>query len=204
MRQLAFPAYDRLHYMRWLLRSRPSPPPHLLKERTIKSYARRFGLPSLVETGTYLGDTVHAMRGVFRRIYSIEIDEALAKAAAERFVHDAHVTIIRGDSGTELPALLPRLSGPCLFWLDGHYSGGITSGAEGGSPIIKELTAILDHATRASDVILVDDARLFVGAGGYPQLSEVEELVRSQKRQLDYMVEDDIIRITPRRTGSER
>lgn len=48
----------------------PSP---VAKQRTLRSYARSYELNVLVETGTYYGDTVEAMKDVFERIYSIEL-----------------------------------------------------------------------------------------------------------------------------------
>lgn len=197
MRRLAFPAYNRVRYVRWVMTGRRIPPPHLVKQWTIASYAARFKTPLFVETGTYMGDMVHAMRSRFRNIYSIEIDGALAQAATARFARDPNVRIMQGDSSVTLEALLSVLDAPCLFWLDGHCSGGITAGAEGGSPIISELTAITSDSARHADVILIDDARLFTGSGGYPHLGEVERLARSQPILREYSVSDDIVRITP-------
>jgi hypothetical protein len=85
---------------------------------------------------------------------------------------------------------------PTLFWLDGHYSGGITSSADLHSPINAELDAILGHAI-ATHVILIDDARLFTGRDGYPHLDEVLAAVRSNGRY-SAEVSADIIRLLPR------
>jgi hypothetical protein len=69
---------DLSHIVRWTLRGKTAPPPHVIKQRAIKSYARRFGLSVFVETGTYLGDMVEAVRPHFKKIYSIELSEELA------------------------------------------------------------------------------------------------------------------------------
>src|SRR5262245_4071994 len=129
----------------WEKQGRPSPPPHIIKEELIRDYAKTFNTTILVETGTYLGDMVHAMRKSFARILSFELDHNLAAQAQNRFANDNHIEIIQGDSGKLLGDYIATISNPCLFWLDGHYSGGITAKGALETPIKNELTAILSH-----------------------------------------------------------
>src|ERR1051326_2569108 len=49
-------------YWYWKLRGEPIRSPHLLKQRTVREYAQRYGLRVLVETGTYYGEMVAAMQ----------------------------------------------------------------------------------------------------------------------------------------------
>src|SRR5215217_3824152 len=79
----------------WEKQGRPSPPPHIVKEELIKEYAKAFKTNILVETGTYLGDMVYAMRKSFSKILSFELDQTLAEQARQRFVNDNHVAIIQ-------------------------------------------------------------------------------------------------------------
>src|SRR5688572_27121184 len=97
---------------RWEARGKPVPPPHIVKQRTIRTLADRFGLKTLVETGTYYGDMVEAMKRRFSTIYSIELSRELWERAAKRFGRDQHVSIICGDSGSELGKLMSRLDRP--------------------------------------------------------------------------------------------
>lgn len=60
---------------------KPIPPPHLIKQETVKEYAHKFSIDILIETGTYLGDMVFAMKDVFSQIYSIELDSDLCMKA---------------------------------------------------------------------------------------------------------------------------
>jgi len=180
----------------WYLRGRPAPPPHRVKQRIVIGHARRFQLTTLVESGTYLGDMVAAVRKHFERIYSIELGPELAERARDRFAGDPGVTILCGDSGTVLPGLLGTIERPCIFWLDGHYSGGNTALGEVATPILRELDGILDLAP-GSHVILIDDARLFTGEDGYPRLEDVSELLRHRRPSAAFAVEDDVIRIFP-------
>ena len=52
----------------WEKQGRPSPPPHIIKEELIRDYAKTFNTQILIETGTYLGDMVHAMKKSFSHI----------------------------------------------------------------------------------------------------------------------------------------
>src|SRR4029079_19466137 len=130
-------------------------PPHVVKEELIKSYPKNFNTNVLIETGTYLGDMVHALRKSFARILSFELDPNLAAQAQQRFANDNHIQIIQGDSGKLLGEHIANIHEPCLFWLDGHYSGGITARGTLETPIKNELTVILKHPVD-SHVILID------------------------------------------------
>jgi hypothetical protein len=55
----------------WERAGRPDPPPDHVKHTIIRSYARRFGLHALVETGTFVGDTPAALQEDFEKIFTI-------------------------------------------------------------------------------------------------------------------------------------
>jgi hypothetical protein len=162
----------------------------------IREYAERYGLGTLLETGTYLGSTVKAVRGNFRRIYSIELDDTLHARARARFAAFPHITLLHGGSGEVLPGLLSRIGEPRLFWLDGHFSGGQTAKGRLATPIVAEMHAVLAHPINGH-VILVDDARAFGTLPDYPSLDELRTLAATHKPQLTFEVRDDIIRIHP-------
>src|SRR6266511_3752821 len=58
------------------------------KARTLIRYGRRHGTSTLVETGTYQGETVAACLQHFKRIYTVELDQALHGAARDRFADE--------------------------------------------------------------------------------------------------------------------
>lgn len=91
--------------------------------------------------------------------------------------------------------LLKEISKPTLFWLDGHYSSGITASAETHTPISAELQAILIHSVK-EHVILIDDARCFNGTNDYPHLDELLRIIR-EEGSYSAEVSADIIRLTP-------
>ncbi len=180
--------------LRWILAGRPVPPPHLVKQRAVRAYAEKYRLSTFVETGTYRGDMVEAVKRDFARVYSIELGVELHRLARERFADDTNVTILQGDSGEVLRGLLPRIDRPALFWLDSHFSDADTARSALITPIRSELDHILAHPLAQRHVILIDDARLFNGEDDYPTL-ELLNAVLARAGFPACRVQDDIIRI---------
>ena len=95
-------------------------------------------------------------------MFTIEPDPELAARAHKRFSHMPTVTVIEGASEDVLPDLLPRIVGPVAFWLDGHFSGGVTHRGNTDTPILAELTTIEQHLPTLQPVtVIVDDMRCF-------------------------------------------
>lgn len=178
----------------WKLQGRPVPAPHAVKQMINRYYAAKFKPRVFVETGTYMGEMVDAVLNDFSKIVSIEFDPKLAQRAQNKFSAAPHVTILQGDSGKLLPGLLAKINEPCLFWLDAHYSGGVTGQADYETPIVREIKTILDHPCE-DHVILIDDAREFTGSKDYPTLEELKQIVRQKRKEWRMEVSADIIRI---------
>ncbi len=157
----------------WEKAGKPSPPPHAIKKQILATYVARYGTSTLIETGTYRGDMIYAMKGNFEQIYSIELSNDLASKATRRFQPYRHIKILVGDSGEILPQILSNISVPCLFWLDGHFSGGFTAKGRADTPVSNELAAILGHKIK-THIILIDDARCFDGTAEYPTLDALK------------------------------
>lgn len=154
----------------------------------------------LIETGTYLGGMISAMRPRFKKIISIELSPVLSARAKLRFQRHTHIEILEGNSGTLLQIALKNISQACLFWLDGHYSSGFTAKADIETPIVEELLTVFNHPVK-NHVMLIDDARLFNGTQDYPTIEEIHELVQKHRPDYDCYVLNDVIRIHPRREG---
>ena len=182
----------------WEETGRAVPPPHIIKQRIVSAYASVFAPRILIESGTCFGDMVYAMRDRFERIVSVELNDHLCKQAKRRFRSYPHIEILQGDSGEVLPRILSTVSQPCLFWLDGHYSEGVTSKGDTETPVMKELRAILGHAVK-DHVILIDDARNFDGTHDYPTPQQLRSLVSANRTDYDFLVMHDVIRIHPKR-----
>lgn len=186
----------RIRWIDWSRRGRPIPPPHFVKQRCVLTYRKRFGLDVLIETGTFRGEMVRAVRSAFKEIYSIELDDELYQDARHLFSVFPHIHVLRGDSAKVLGNLLGHIRRPCLFWLDAHYSGGGTALGKSETPIVDELSHILAHAVN-NHVILIDDARLFDGQSNYPSLMALKQFVIEHRPNWSISVVDDVIRITP-------
>jgi hypothetical protein len=67
-----------------------------------------------------------------------EAEEKLA--AAFRPPPYKQITVLQGDSGNVITRVMQEVFQPVLFWLDAHYSGGITARGELDSPIFDSHT----------------------------------------------------------------
>lgn len=187
----------------WRLRGRPVPPPHVVKQRAVLRYQRGGRFRTFIETGTFTGEMLAAVRPHFRELISIELSASIHETARRRFSGDPGITLLLGDSGVVLPRVLGSLDHPALFWLDGHYMGEGTGRAQIDTPVTQELAALLRHPIDGH-LVLVDDARLFTGAGGYPTLDELRARIERERPGSTFVVDGDIIRcaLGPRRTVS--
>jgi len=145
-----------------------------------------------VETGTYHGETVAAMKALYASVISIEIDDALYQKARAKFAGDANVRIVHGDCVRELPAILAALSEPAVFWLDGHYSGAGTGKGELEDPILVSLDQIATHPAK-EHVIFIDDARNYDGREGGPDLSAILSRLKKINNRYSLRIQSDII-----------
>jgi len=176
------------NYINWELYGREGKPPQVYKEKLIRHYAKKYKIRNFIETGTYLGETIHALRYFFDEIISIEKEPNLYLLAKNRFRNYKHVRIFRGDSAKFLEQYLGMdyLSAPTIFWLDAHYSGGKT--AKGNNPLVKEVVAIINHSKE--HVILIDDADF-----NAVYLKYIEKRV---KRRYNFEIKNNIVRLTPK------
>jgi hypothetical protein len=198
----ARPLYDQWAIRNWHRNGEPAPPPYAIKRNILRDFARQFGLRIFVETGTFYGDTSFALRNCFDRLFSIELDHTLFERASQRLRRYKQITVLEGDSGQLIPSVLAEIGEPVLFWLDAHYSGGITAHGSLGSPISRELDTIFSHSV-PNHVILIDDARDFTGQDGYPTVRELRESMLARRPDLNMEVRHDIIRIHQRDRGQQ-
>ena len=93
-----------------------------------------------------------------------------------------------------LPKLLPNLSGDINFWLDGHYSSGLTFKGDQECPIKDELDQIGNNLKRFKKVIiLIDDIRCFLPNNKFDKYPSINYLVDwSRKNNFNWIIEHDI------------
>lgn len=169
-------------------------PPHYFKQKTVIYYAKKYNINTFIETGTYLGDMVNAVRNIFSKIYTIELDAKLYRRAKDRLQQETNIIIYQGDSTIVLPHILNGIDERSLFWLDAHYSSGITAKGNKDTPILEELNCILNHYIK-NHIILIDDARMFIGKNDYPTIDELLKFIENKNSKFSCKINDDIIRI---------
>ena len=180
-------------YQQWEHEGKPPPTPHVVKQMTVRQYAFQHKADVFIETGTYLGEMLDAVKYGFKNIYSIELSSELYEKTKRKFLKYKNIQVFNGDSAKVLSEILKHLYEPCVFWLDAHYSEGITVKGDKETPILDELERIFSHPIEGH-VILIDDARFFTGKNDYPSLEEVKTLIVNRYPDYVFSVKDDIIR----------
>lgn len=180
------------HMAEWKKRNFLENSPQLVKEKIFLKYGVKGA--SWVETGTYLGTTTNYLSKLFPHVYSIEPEPKLYKSACKRF-EGKNVTLFGNVSEIVFPSLLPTLKGDMNFWLDGHYSDGVTFKGSKDCPIEDELNAIEKNFDNFSKIsILIDDVRYFLTTNSvnsdYPSINYLVDWAR--RMNLRWRIEHDI------------
>tara|TARA_B110000977_G_C10926957_1_gene435491 strand:- start:150 stop:749 length:600 start_codon:yes stop_codon:yes gene_type:complete len=167
--------------------------PQLVKQRVFEKYGIKNAI--WIETGTFLCTTTDFLRKRYPHVHSIEPSREFFDAAVER-LGGLNVTFYNDVSENILPQLLPVLKGDINFWLDGHYSAGLTFRGLKDCPVEDELNAIganIDNFRKIS--ILIDDVRCFVPSGSeyssYPSINYLVDWARSHG--MCWRIEHDIL-----------
>ncbi len=161
------------------------------------------GLRRAVETGTFRGGTARSLATVFDDVVTIELSPELHRAAELALRDASRVRALQGHSALRL-AELTDPAAPTLYYLDGHWSGGVTGGVEDECPVLAELAAMGDGCS--DDCIIVDDARLFTSAPPaphraeqWPTLMEVIDAIRERHPSHLVTLLNDQVVATPQR-----
>ena len=162
----------------------------------------RLALVGAVETGTYLGDSAVLLGQSFVQVWTIELAEALWQQAREKHVTATNVHFMHGASQNVLAEVAGKLTGPALYWLDGHWSGGATAGSDNECPVLEEIEAIDATPNAAESAILIDDARLFTAPPPpphkkeqWPDLMEVCDSLRKNHDRYVTVLQDIIVAV---------
>lgn len=182
-----------ISYLTWSQRKFAAPSPHFIKQ----SCLIRNGLSNAtwVETGTYLGQTTKILSNIGAKVFSIEPEPSLFANANKFFAHFKNVEILNGTSEQVFPNLLPKINGDVNFWLDGHYSAGLTFKGPQDTPILDELKLIAENLNHFNKVcVLVDDIRCFnPQKKEYSTYPSLDTLVKwANENELNWHIEHDI------------
>jgi len=134
----------------------------LNKDKKVKKLFKDYKFNNFIETGTHTGTTAFEMSKYFKRVDTIEIAKNLfdhCKSIKEQ-KQLTNVNLHLGDSSILLEKIFKNLKGESIFFLDGHYSHGITGRGNKDVPLLEELKTINSNYNYSS-IIIIDDARLF-------------------------------------------
>ena len=185
----------------WLCMGRQGNCPDAVKNQILRWYGARYSLLTLVETGTYNGKRVLALKNCFKHIYSIELSNKQHKLSARSIAskhNTKHIQLLHGDSPAELAKIMNVIHKPTLFWLDAHWSGEDTAQSSKVTPVIEELEVISASPNgNLAHVILIDDVRLFGDPKAFPHptMNELTEYIEQKFPNSHIVTENDIIAI---------
>lgn len=157
-----------------------------------------FQINDFIETGTFKGKTTSWAALNFDRVFTIEYSEKLYEAAQQKFIKSPNIKCFFGSSPSKLPDVLKQLHSPAIFWLDAHWCGGDTYGAEDECPLLNEIALIIQQSEK--HIIIIDDARLFLKPPSkfhsndqWPGLNEIISLLLSREDFYSFCCEDVIV-----------
>jgi hypothetical protein len=114
-----------------------------------------------VETGTYIGEGIQfALAAGFSVVRSVELSDELYQKNLRKFAGQNAIRLFHGASDEQLWNMIEDVHEPITFWLDAHFSGGITAKGSENCPILKELRVIQRHPIK-THTIMIDDSRYF-------------------------------------------
>ena len=169
-------------------------------QELVTRLAQQFSITTFVETGTHKGRTAEWASGLFKKVITIEGSEKWYQATKERLAAVTNIEILFGHSAQLLPEVVRRLEGPAVFWLDAHWSGRQTAGAEDQCPLLSEIAAV--NGSSLEHFVLIDDARLFLSPpepphniDQWPEIAAVLAALNGTRRKYAVIFEDAIIAV---------
>jgi hypothetical protein len=112
-----------------------------------------------IETGTFNGDTIFTVEPFFNKLYTIEFSEKYYNNTKNKYSGNK-INFLLGDSSIVFESLLANIDEKCIFFLDGHWSGGDTGKSSKDCPLEEEITHI-NNLFNNDAIIIIDDFRLF-------------------------------------------
>ena len=145
-----------------------------------------------VETGTFVGQTTRYLAKNFPVVHTIEASKEciiISKILSKRY--SKKIRFHEGTSEKCLDGVCSLLSGNVCFWLDAHYSSGITYRGEEKTSISSELKIIEKNLKRFDTiVVIIDDILACHLDSNYPSLDNYVDWAR--KNNLHWHIEHDI------------
>lgn len=174
-----------------------------IPEQETRWLKEKINLTTVIEGGTYQGETAKRLSSDFAKVFTIEKSEVMFEEAKKNIGDIQNITQLRGDTRNHLPKLVSE-NDDILFWLDAHWSGGDTYGEQDECPLLQEL-GIIFGSNMKNYAVLIDDARLFLAppplphkVNNWPSIKQVTDMV---PLDFDMIVNDDVIYVVPKAIG---
>jgi hypothetical protein len=163
---------------------------------------KKIQIDNFVETGTYYGKTAIWASNYFKNVLTIEYSKKMYEELIDNYKDIGNVEFIFGDSRAEMFRIVKRLKGKSIFWLDAHWSGGLTYGNNDQCALLEEIN-IINLYSNNEHFIFIDDARLFTSPPQPPHTVEqwpditavINALQSGIKKRYVVIIEDVIIAV---------
>lgn len=154
-----------------------------------------FDLVTLIETGTFQGESTLYAAERFKRVVTIDISGEFHAEAKARCADHGNVEFHIGDTRVVLPAVVASLDRPALFWLDAHAAPGLF-GEQDDWPVLDELEII--NRSSFMHYVLIDDAHCCLPESPHPACPLFEEIqAKATKGGYVCRVSHDVIALVP-------
>jgi len=130
-----------------------------IPKQLIRSIVSHISIDNFVETGTFKGETAIWAAQYFKNVFTIESDTEKVKDLQKQTDLPANITLINGDSKEELSAIINKLEGRAIFYLDTHSYDQNNKNIST-CVVIDELKTL---SAAKQPVIFINDARCFLG-----------------------------------------
>jgi hypothetical protein len=163
-----------------------------VKRKYIANLSKQFNIKTLIETGTYFGQSTKYFSKNFDQVHTIELSQELHNFA-KKLNSKENIKFYQGDSAEILKLIVKELPLKSTFFLDAHASGGVTVYGETVSPVKIELGILANSPHLKDSLLILDDARGFDGTNSYPTIEEIKDWAKELNLGKVYSVLDMII-----------
>lgn len=140
-----------------------------LIQAEIKKLINDFGIKTIIETGTYQGDTTLDFATMVSKVFTIEVNQTYFNTNLKKFINKHNIKSIRGSSPPIIEQIIKGNFGavdvPILFYLDAHWHAY--------NPLLDELKMI--HHLKLKPVIAIHDFKVPNKDFGFDKFSDGSE-----------------------------
>ena len=130
----------------------------------------------------------------FEKIFTVEISQKLWEWLHPQIRQFENVEHVLGDSLVEIPKFLKTLdeNDKVFFWLDAHWSQGLSDKNHLDVPLIEECVIIDEQYKSDTAIVAIDDVRMFETNINEDWSSITIDTVKSSFKNFDILVSKEI------------